>query len=148
MLKRLLSALLALIMLTGCAFAEMTPANQTALEALEALGTKVYTHDDRVTFIEGDISGAPIRSMEDAGRIIASHIALMGGNARTQFEPWRTLTDTAGNRYYVFRQMYAETTVSGGAVKVVTDAEGSMLGRVASVETERPEAQEAEGITA
>ena len=41
MLKRLLSALLALIMLTGCAFAEMTPANQTALEELEALGTKV-----------------------------------------------------------------------------------------------------------
>ncbi len=148
MLKRLLSALLALIMLMGCAFAETTPANRTAIEALEALGTKVYTHDDRVTFAEGDISGAPIRSMEDAGRIIASHIALMGGNARTQFEPWRTLTDTAGNRYYVFRQMYAETTVSGGAVKVVTDADGSMLGLVASVETELPEAEEAEGITA
>ena len=148
MFKRLLSALLALIMLMGCAFAEMTPANQDALEKLEALGTKVYTHDDRVTFVEGDISGAPIRSMEDAEKIIASHIALMGGNERTQFEPWRTLTDTAGNRYYVFQQMYAETTVSGGAVKVVTDEDGSMLGLVASVETELPDAEEAEGITA
>ena len=75
-------------------------------------------------------------------------LTLLGGGEQTRFEPWRTLTDTSGNRYYVFQQMYAGVTVSGGAVKVVTDAEGRMLGLVSSVEVELPETEVSEGIAA
>ena len=155
-MKRALAMLLALIMALGAtaAFAE-TGSNagegQMTLEALEALNggaAKVYTHDGRVTFVEGACTDEPVTSMEDAARVVADMITLLGGDGRTRFEPWRTLTDTSGNRYYVFQQMYSGVTVSGGAVKVVTDAEGRMLGLVSSVEVELPETEVSEGIAA
>ena len=37
--------------------------------------------------------------------------ALLGCDARTQFEPWRTLNDPSGNIYYVFRQIFCITNV-------------------------------------
>lgn len=120
---------------------------QLAMEDLEALGAKAYVHDGRVTFVEGPCTAEPVKSPEDAAKVVASMRTLLGCGERTGFEPWRTLADAAGNTYYVFQQVYAATTVSGGAVKVVTDAEGRMTGLSASVETELPDIPETEGIT-
>ena len=156
-IMRALAALLALILAMGAtaSLAEAAPQTpnatlegQLTLEDLEALNATVHTRDGRVTFVEGPCTDAAVTGMEDAARVVESMIGLMGGDGRTRFEPWHTLTDTCGNRYYVFRQMYAGVTVSGGAVKVVTDADGAMLGLVNSVESELPEARDAEGITA
>lgn len=152
--KQCLSALLAALMLLagpGGTLAEAAAAAQPeklTLEAIEALGAKVYTHENRVTFVEGACTDAPVRSMQDAARVVNAMIPLTGGDERTQFEPWRSFRDPAGNVYWVFQQIYAETTVSGGAVKVVTDGDGRMLGLVASVESELPDVREAEGISA
>ena len=155
---RVLASLLALILaMSGMATTALADAvTQTAqppltLEAIDKLNggaAKVYTRDDRVTFVDGTCTDGPVTSMTDAASVVSAMIPLMGGDARTRFEPWRTLTDTSGNRYYVFQQMYAGVTVSGGAVKVVTDRDGRMLGLVCSVETELPEAGTTEGITA
>ncbi|MCR5137572.1 MAG: M4 family metallopeptidase [Oscillospiraceae bacterium] len=154
-----ISAFLAALMLfacmgTGSAMAEDTPTEDVnAAEALtladiEVLGAKVYTQDGRLTFVDGACTEEPIRSMEDAAKVLSAVSPLLGGDERIHFVPWRMLTDSAGNVYYLFRQMYADTTVSGGAVKLVTDADGSMLGLVASVEDELPDIEQAESITA
>lgn len=124
---------------------------QLTLEALQALNddqAEVFTHNDRVTLVSGTCSEEPVKSPEDAEKVVDSMIGLLGGDAKTHFEPWRTFTDGEGNRYYVFQQMYANTTVLGGAVKVITDPEGNMIGLSSSIETELPEAEESEGITA
>ena len=157
-LKKWLSALLALAMLLGCcgslaetaveAPVQASPLEgQLTLQDLETAGATAYTHNDRVTFVDGDCAGAPVASMADAAKVVDSAIALLGGDGQTRFEPWRELTDTAGNRYFVFQQMHADTTVLGGAAKVVTDPSGAMLGLVGSVQSDLPEANAAEGIT-
>ena len=146
--KRYLSAILALAMLMGATGA-LAEAGQAAPQDQEMLGSaKLHTRGDRVTFVEGSCVDAPIQNPTDAEALVRDMSALLGGDERTQFEFWRTLTDARGNRYYVFQQMYAETTVSGGAIKVVTDEAGNMLGLVSSVEAELPDVQEAEGIAA
>ena len=150
-LKRWLSALLAALMLLlscGAAAEGIIPEGQRTLKDLEAFGATACLHDDRVTFVEGACTDRAVQSMADARQVVDSMVNLLGGDARTQFEPWREIKDTAGNRYYVFQQMYAETTVLGGAVKVVTDADGQMLGLVGSVESELPDIEASEGITA
>ena len=118
------------------------------LADIEALGAKAHLYDGRITFVDGACTEAPVQSMEDAAKVVDAMRDLLGVDERVTFEPWRTLTDTAGNVYYVFQEMYANTTVSGGAVKVVTNSKGHMLGLVASVADELPDAGEAEGITA
>ena len=128
---RLLSATLALAMMAGgfAAFAE-------AAIATGADGQEPILHTDAdggVYFVEGALTGDPVPDMEAAAGVVGAASDLLGGDERTQFEPWRALTDPAGNHYYVFRQMYDSTTVSGGAVKVVTDADGHMRGLVSSV---------------
>ena len=114
----------------------------------EESAARVYTHNDRVTFVDGATADWPILTEADAAEAVEAMIPKMGGDERTRFEPWRVVTDTAQNKYYVFQQMYDETTVSGGAVKVVTDREGNMLGMVSSVETELPKTGTSEGIDA
>ncbi len=150
--RSLLSLLLAAALLLGSvgALAETAASlsGQLTLEDLEALGATAYTHDGRVTFVDGACTDAPVKSTADAARVVDAMIALTGGDARTRFEPWRDFSDPVGNHYYVFQQMCAGTTVSGGAAKVVTDAEGNMLGLLASVESDLPDVQAAEGITA
>ena len=149
--KRYLSAMLALAMLLGATgvLAEAPVDPQDTPQAQPALGSaKLYTHGERVTFVEGNCAEGPILDPADAEALVRDVSDLLGGDERTQFEFWRTLNDACGNRYYVFQQMYAETTVSGGAVKVVTDAAGNMLGLVSSIEAELPEVEEAEGIAA
>ena len=153
--KSWLSALLAAVMLLSACAAFAEPAAQAAplegqltLEDLEALGATAYTQDGRVTFVDGACVAEPVKDTAAAKAVVDAMVALLGGDARTQFVPWRTLTDAVGNRYHVFQQMYADTTVLGGAVKLVTDADGNMLGLVGSVESDLPDVDEAEGITA
>lgn len=148
-MKKIICVMIALVMLimSCAALAEPAAAEPgVTLETLTARGAKVSEHDGRVTFVEGACTEEKVLSMEDAEKVVHSMLTLMGGNEKTQFEPWRKLTDAGGNIYYVFQQVYAQTTVSGGAVKIVTDPEGQMLGLVASVESELPETEEAEGI--
>ena len=152
-LKKWLCAMLAaLMMLTACgSLAE--PAGtvlqgQLTAEDLAAFGAKAAVHNGRVTFVDGACTADPVKDMDGAKRVVNSMLALTGGDEQTRFEPWRTLTDAKGNHYYVFQQVYAGTTVPGGAVKVVTDARDHMLGFVASVESGLPDTAEAEGITA
>ena len=126
-------------------------AAQFTTETIQLLnGNRAVVHscDGRVYFVEGSCSAGPVKNMEDAERVLSSLTGLLGGDERIQFEPWRTVTDPAGNHYYVFCQMYADTTVSGGAVKIITDADGKMLGLTCSMETELPEVEAVEGITA
>lgn len=113
-------------------------------------GNSALVHSDngRVYFVEGNCSSAPVKNMEDAEKVLSSLTGLLGGDDRIKFEPWRMVTDPAGNCYYIFFQMYADTTVSGGAVKIITDADGNMLGMTCSMETELPEVEAAEGISA
>ncbi len=99
-------------------------------------------------FIGGSVTEDPVTGMDDAKKILLSMLDEFGVDESTQFEPWREVTDTSGNHYYIFRQMYMDTTVSGGAVKVVTDADDNMIGLVCSVESELPDVEESEGITA
>ena len=124
------------------------PQGQLTLEAIEAFGATAYLHDDHVTFLDGACTEEAVRNMDDAELVVDSMKSLLGVDDRSEFIPWRTLTDASHNCYYVFQQMYAETTVPGGAIKVVTDENGTMLGLVASVESELPDYEEAQGITA
>ena len=127
-------------------------AGQLTAEDIQQLNDNkagIFVHNDRVTFVDGKLTDQPVKSVEDAAKVVLSMIELLGGDDRVQFEPWRTLTDTVGNNYYVFRQMYAGSTVLNGAVKVITDAEGNMIAFSSSIETELPEEIEStEGITA
>ena len=124
---------------------------QLTMEDLQQLNDgaeKVFVHNDRVTFVDGRCTDKPVLTIEEAADVVVSMIGLLGGDTRTQFMPWRTVMDTNDNIYYIFQQMYAGTTVVGGAVKVITDAEGKMIGLSSSIETELPEISESEGITA
>ena len=136
---------------TETAGTEFRLENQLSLEDIQALNdgkAEVFTHDGAVTFIDGTCTSDPVNSMEEAAQVILSVIGLLGGDERTLLEPWRTLNDTNGNIYYVFRQMYAGVTVTGGAVKLVTDKSGTMTALVSILASELPEAEESVGITA
>ena len=151
--NRWLSALLALAMLlTSCpSLAEAAPAAQAqavTLDTLDTLGATAYLHNGRVTFVDGACTEEAVLDMESAERVVDAMLPLLGGDERTRFTPWSTLEDAVGNRYYVFQQVYGKITVPGGAVKVVTDGDGHMLGLIASVASELPDEAEAEGITA
>ena len=148
--KKTLSVLLAAVMLfTACgSFAEKAETTVPASGDLEAFGAKVYMHNGRVTFVDGACTDSLILNEEDAAAVVESVLPQIGGDGHTAFLPWRTLSDGKGNRYYVFQQVYAGTTVPGGAVKVVTAPDGRMLGLIASVESELPDTEDAEGITA
>ena len=125
---------------------------QLTLEDLQVLngGTAViYKDGDAVTFVDGTCTATPVRGEADAEEIVLSVISLLGGDERTAFEPWRVLHDPAGNNYYVFQQVLGDTLVQGGAVKVITDSDGQMLGLTASVVTDLPESEaEAPSLTA
>ena len=143
MIKRSLSILLVLIMLfSAAAFGQAASADAAPTEAT------VYTHDGRVTFVDGALTDEPILSFDDAGRVVAEALDTLGGGAGTTLEPWRNLKDAYGNQYFVFQQMYDDTTVLGGAVKVITDGRGNMIGLTSSIVSDVPEASEAENISA
>lgn len=147
------------VMLTTASFAGTAAAQENTailselltvddLRALNGGQAEIYEHNGRVTFVAGTCTPAPVYDMEDAEKVVSSMIGLLGGDDRTHFETWRTLTDGIGNTFYVFRQMYANTTVLGGAVKVIADPEGNMIGLTSSIETELPDEAESGGISA
>lgn len=121
---------------------------ETDIQILNRGTAKIHTRGGRAVFVEGTCAKGPVRDMDDAGKVVRSMIRLMGGEQGTELEPWREITDPAGNRYYIFQQMEGDTTVLGGAVKVITDAEDRMLGLTASLITGLPDSAAAEGITA
>ena len=143
-MKRLLAMLLAAGLIAGSAAGvqaqSLSLSEETAMTETEAPVSAFYEED-----AYADIT---VRSMEDAAAVVAGVTGELGGDERIRFEPWRTVTDTAGNSYYVFRQMYDNVTVSGGAVKVVTDPSGKVLGVNSSVETVLPDTETEEGISA
>ncbi len=139
-IKRLLSAALVLCLLIS--------AMPLAVSAEEAASPIVYEHDGRVTLIDGATVDSPVADMDAAARVVDGAMDQLGGDGRTKLEPWRTLTDACGNRYYVFQQMYDNATVLGGAVKVIADGEGHMLGLTSSIVSDLPEAEQGEGISA
>ena len=108
---------------------------------------KVYTHNGRVTLMDGPTVDTPVLGFEDAAAVIGAVLPQLGGTEQTQLTPWRDLTDAFGNRYYVFQQMYNHTTVLGGAVKVITNSAGDMLGLTASLEPNPSEEAAGESIT-
>lgn len=152
-IRRWLCAMLAALMVFfACGSLADPPAGgwpeQLTFEDLAAFGAKAAVHDGRVTFVDGACTAAPVMNMDDASKVVNAMLNLIGGDSKTCFDPWRTLTDAKGNYYYVFQQTYAGTTVPGGAVKVITDARNHMQGLVASVASDLPDAADSEGITA
>ena len=143
---RLAAVLAALVLLPAAAFTEQAPASPAA--DLYLYGARVFTQQGRVTLADGPCTDAPVRSAEEAASVVEALIPQLGGDERTQLVPLRTLTDPSGNRYYVFRQVCADTVVQGGAVKLVTDARGNMLGLTASLIPVSADAEPAESVTA
>ena len=145
--RRWFCALLTLALLAGTV-------SVAAAEAAPAPSAAVYTHDGRVTLIDGACTDAPVKDFGDAAAVVDSVLGDLGGEENTLLEPWRELTDAYGNRYYVFQQMFDNTTVLGGAVKVITDEAGNMIGLTSSIVANPAEtgaggdisAGEAEGI--
>ena len=151
--RRILALLAALALLPASAAGAAEERARLTLKDLQVMngGTAgVYTDEGDVTFLDGACSAEPVLNQDDARRAVLSMIPLLGGNERTRFEPWRILNDPAGNVYYVFQQVLGDTLVPGGAVKVITDADGKMLGLTGSVVSDLPEDAEADapGLTA
>ena len=123
---------------------------QMTLEEIDALNGgsgKVCLHNGHVTLVDGTCTPDLVTGMDDAEAVVDSMITLIGGNPSTEFVPWRQVTDPLGNTYYILQQMYHDTTVCGGAVKVVTDTDCNMIGLSSSVESKMPDVDPGEGIT-
>jgi len=146
--KSFLCAIIAVTMLmTSASLAEVAGA-VAGIEGEQAGSFTTWSHDGRVTLIEGTTVEGTVDGFDAAARVVDGVLDQLGGDSLTRLEPWRTLDDAYGNRYYVFQQMYDNTTVLGGAVKVITDGEGNMLGLTSSIVSELPEAEPSEGINA
>lgn len=149
-MKRFLALFMTLVLLCSSAIAETAAAapaqgEQLTLEDIQALNdgkAKAFFQNDQLTFLDGTCASTPVKSVEDAAGVVSSMIGLLGGDEKTHFEPWRVLNDSLGNVYYVYQQTYADLIVLGGAVKIITDAEGNMLGLTGSVAANLPEANE------
>ena len=141
--NRILALMLAAMLFCSASLAETGPSSGE-IQTINGKEVKVFMQNGRVTFVDGSCASEPIRSVEDASRVIASVIGLLGGDENTRFEPWRTLNDPFGNVYYVYQQTYADMIVLGGAVKVITDKDGNMLGLTSSVVSELPDTVEYE----
>lgn len=139
-MKRILCALMMLTLLL-CAVA-LAETESTAKEPV------YYAHDGHVTLIDGACTDKPVTGFEAASDVIDALLPRLGGEAHIVLEPWREITDASGNHYYVFRQMHDNTTVLGGAVKVITDSEGGMIGLTSSIVTDLPQKVESDIVSA
>lgn len=109
----------------------------------------IFVHNNQVTFVDGTCTESPVTNADEASVVVNSMMTLIGADANTEFIPWRDITDPIGNRYFIFQQIYEDTTVCGGAVKVITDKDGKMIALSSSVESEMPEVTDSENeITA
>ena len=130
---------------------ESTLEGQLTLEEISALNggeEKVFMHNDRVTMVDGTCTDGPVESMKDAAAVGESMMTLIGADAETKFAPWREIMDPMGHHYYIFQQVYEDTTVCGGAVKVITDEDGNMIALTSSIETRMPDVESGERISA
>ena len=125
-----------------------TQLTETDIQLYSGGNAKMHAWDGRVIFVDGSCAAGPVRDAEAAHAVARSMLRLLGGTPRTQLEPWRDITDPAGNRYFIFQQMQGDTTVLGGAVKIITDAAGRMMGLTSSLITDLPEAAPAARLTA
>ena len=151
--RKCTGAFLAAAMLFQTTAAYAAPADSAAqteqLQETLVQNTVLHKTDSgSLYFMEGSCSDGPVEDMKDAESVVDSMAQTLSLDGRIQFEPWRTLEDPAGNHYYVFQQMYADTTVSGGAIKIVTDADNRMTGLISSIVSELPDEDSAEGISA
>ena len=158
----ILMVLLVLLQTVFSAAAQDTPAavqtasetqlqGQLSLEDLHTLNNgeeQIFLHNGAMTLLDGTAASEPVRSQEDAAFAALSMISLLGGDIRTELIPWRTFNDTEGNIYYVFQQISGGVTISGGAVKVITDKDGKMIGLSSSLVSDLPDVSESFGITA
>ncbi|MBR5111074.1 MAG: M4 family metallopeptidase [Clostridia bacterium] len=155
-MKRLLALLMTLALLCSSAMAEAVEAEpavngQLGIADIQALNdgkANIMIQNGKVTFVDGTCTSEPIQTEADAARVVDAMMDLLGGGEHTHFEPWRVVSDTSGNVYYIYRQTLNSMLVLGGAVKVITDAVGNMVGLTGSVVSELPDAEEAEGLTA
>lgn len=109
----------------------------------------IFVHNNQVTFVDGTCTESSVTNADEASVVVNSMMTLIGADANTEFIPWRDITDPIGNRYFIFQQIYEDTTVCGGAVKVITDKDGKMIALSSSVESEMPEVTDSENeITA
>ena len=148
MKKRLLAILTAAVLLwtvagTALAQAGTGTAGLTREDLSKLNGGTVEIHekDGKISFVGGTCTADPVKGQEDAERVVASMVTLLGGDESTGFEPRCVLNDPAGNIYYVFQQVLNGTLVMGGAVKVITDRDGKMLGLTGSVISDLPETE-------
>ena len=121
---------------------------ETDIQLYSGGKAKVFARDGKVTFVQGNCAEGKVMDMEAAGKVVRSMTQMLGGDPATELEPWREITDPAGNRYFIFQQMQGDTTVLGGAVKVIADAQGRMLGMTSSIINDLPDLEMEEGITA
>ena len=159
-MKKILAMLTAFVMMLTCcgalaagngetaAAAEQGPLTPEEIQTLNGGKAVAYKEGNSVTFIGGTATASPVLNEEDATRVAERLIPLAGGDDRTRFVPWRTLRDTAGNTYYVFQQVYGDSVVQGGAMKIIVDGNGTMHGMTASIVSELPETEDSEGISA
>ncbi len=154
-MKKILACILALLMACAAVPAEVLAESsngeaQLTMEDLQALnGGTVLTdlQNGKVAFVGGTCTDTKVTSMEDAQKVLASMRNLMGGDEHFRFDPWNVLHDASGNAYYVFQQTHADQIVLGGAVKVITDPEGNMIGLTSTVVSDLPDEEESEGLT-
>ena len=144
-MKRIYALFLCVLMTLMPSLGSLAQAETTETAAI---APTYYTHNGRVTLIDGACTDAPVNGFDDAAAVVDDLLDQLGGDDRTELTPWRDLTDAFDNHYFVFQQMCDNTTVMGGAVKVITDADGHMLGLTSSIVSDLPEAQRAEGVTA
>ena len=121
---------------------------ETDIQLYSGGKAKVHARDGKVVFVEGNCAEGKVTDMETAGKVVRSMTQMLGGDPATELEAWREITDPAGNRYFIFQQMQGDTTVLGGAVKVIANAEGTMLGITSSIVNDLPDFEVQEGITA
>ena len=148
MFKRMLMILMAAVMLwtaAGAAAAEGLTSSRDFTLTLEDLKTlngddlRVYQENGKVTFVDGTCFPGPVANQEDAQAVVAAMTPLLTGGPAAQFEPWSVQKDPNGNIYYVFQQVQEDILVQGGAVKVITDRDGKMLGLTGSVISDLPD---------
>lgn len=118
------------------------------LYAMNGGTVDIHEENGKITFVGGTCTTGPVAGREDAERVVSSMLPLLGGDGRTCFEPWRELKDPAGNLYYVFRQVADGMLVPGGAVKVIADRDGNMIGLTASVVSGLPGGEDAGKVRA
>ena len=95
--------------------------------------TETEDPGDPLYFIEGDFYGKKIDDEEDALSAVYSIITELGGNENTALEIDSIRPTADGINYYTFRQLEADTSVYGAAVKLIVGADGHILALASSL---------------